>query len=210
MSETEPVGVPERETGESTEGTFEDPSAVADEQGEAAAGEGIQRREEVQLDVIFDILKNQRRRHVLRYLREHETTTLSDLAEHVAALENDKDVRELTSSERKRVYVGLYQCHLPRMSDAGVIEFDSDRGRIELRDTADQLDEYLDVDDGPARPWHLYQLGLAVAGGATYVGSALLLGATAVPSLLVVPALVLAVSACALAQRRALVEEDEE
>lgn len=180
-----------------------------DRAAEPGDGVGESRHEEVRLDVIFDILKNQRRRHVLRYLRENETSTLSDLAEHVAALENGKDVRSLTSSERKRVYVGLYQCHLPRMSDAGVIDFDSDRGRIELRDTAEQLEEYLDADDGPTRPWHLYQLSFAVGGGAMYAGSATLFGPSAVPSLLVVLALVVAVAGCALVQRHSRADADD-
>ena len=97
-------------------------------------------------DVIFDILKNRRRRRVLGYLRERRTSTLSDVAEHVAALENGKDVGDLTSSERKRVYVGLYQCHLPRMSDAGVIDFDRARGTIELRESTSQVFPHLDLD----------------------------------------------------------------
>ena len=87
-------------------------------------------------DVLFDILKNERRRRALEYLREEPTTTLSDLAEHVAALENDKSVRELTSSERKRVYVGLYQCHLPKMADAGVIQWSTDTGIATAEDVA--------------------------------------------------------------------------
>ena len=215
MSETEQVGVPGRD-GEADPSSEHADGESIDVLGESVEGQATQRarevgesaHEEIRLDVIFDILKNQRRRHVLRYLRENETTTLSDLAEHVAALENGKNVRSLTSSERKRVYVGLYQCHLPRMDDAGVIDFDSDRGRVELLDTADQLDEYLDVADGAERPWYLYQLTLAVGGGVLFAASAALLGPAALPSLLVVPALVLAVSGCALAERRASVEEE--
>ena len=97
-------------------------------------------------DVIFDILKNERRRQALHYLREEPTTTLSDLSEHVAALENDKPIRELTSSERKRVYVGLYQCHLPKMADAGVLDYDRSRGSIELCDQTSPYFVYLDID----------------------------------------------------------------
>ena len=211
MSETEQVGVSrpgregeppsDRSGGAAVEVLSERPGEQVTDEETSEVGESA--AEEIRLDVIFDILKNQRRRHVLRYLREHETTTLSDLAEHVAALENEKDVRSLTSSERKRVYVGLYQCHLPRMSDAGVIDFDSDRGRIELRDTAEQLDEYLDSDDGSTRPWALYQLSIALGGGTVYAASALLLGPAALVSLLVVPALVIAMSACSLAEWRA-------
>lgn len=218
MSETEQVGVPgaEREADPSSDRSEGPGVEVLSDRGggqvaeEATSGVEESTAEEIRLDVVFDILKNQRRRHVLRYLRENETTTLSDLAEHVAALENEKDVRSLTSSERKRVYVGLYQCHLPRMSDAGVIDFDSDRGRIELRETAEQLDEYLDADDGPGRPWALYQLSIAVGGGVLYAAGALALGPSAPLAVLVVPAIVLAVSGCALAEWREVAADEAE
>jgi len=101
---------------------------------------------ELPLDVVFDMLKNERRRKVLEYIRTEEGPfTLSELAEHIAALENDKDVAALNSTERKRVYVGLYQCHFPRMADAGVIEFDRNRGTLRIGDNAEQLFPYLDV-----------------------------------------------------------------
>ena len=123
---------------------------VAAEDGslDPSSGDGGQATEAAELakDVVFDILKNERRRQALHFLREHPTTSLSDLAEHVASLENDKPIRDLTSSERKRVYVGLYQCHLPKMDDAGVIDYERSRGTIELRPASSQCFVYLDVD----------------------------------------------------------------
>jgi hypothetical protein len=68
---------------------------------------------------------------------------LSDLAEHIASIENDKPVASLSSSERKRVYICLYQSHLPKMADANVIDYNQARGTIELRSEADQLLGYL-------------------------------------------------------------------
>ena len=109
--------------------------------GDAATGQTDHSK-----DVVFGILKNERRRQALHYLRDHPRTTLSDLAEHVAALENDKPIRDLTSSERKRVYVGLYQCHLPKMDDAGVIDYDRSRGTVVLRSESSPYFVYLDVD----------------------------------------------------------------
>jgi hypothetical protein len=103
--------------------------------------------ESLPLDVVFDMLKNERRRKVLKYIREEDGPfTLSELAEHIAALENDKDIAALNSTERKRVYVGLYQCHLPRMADAGVIEFDRHRGTVRPGDNSEQLYPYIDVE----------------------------------------------------------------
>ncbi|MFO8116560.1 MAG: hypothetical protein R6U01_14585 [Halorubrum sp.] len=97
---------------------------------------------------IFDLLKNRRRRTVIRYLRENDGyAELNDLAEHIAARENDIDVRQLSSDQRKRVYIGLYQCHLPKMDSLGVIDYDKDRGTIELQASVHQLLEYMDLDD---------------------------------------------------------------
>lgn len=85
-----------------------------------------------ELNAMFDVLKNRRRRRVLEFLTEQGGhTTLGDVAEYIAAIENDKPRELLSSQERKRVYIGLYQCHLPRMDRAGVVEFDRHRGTIE-------------------------------------------------------------------------------
>jgi len=99
------------------------------------------------LDVTFEILKNERRRHVLEYVRSaDETVTIGELAEHIAAIENDTTVQQLNAQQRKRVYIGLYQCHLPKMDDAGVVEFNQSRGLVELAPAATPLYAYLDVD----------------------------------------------------------------
>lgn len=120
------------------------------------------------LDQTFEILKNSRRRETLRFLKANGgETTLSEVAEHIAALENDTTVRAITSAQRKRVYVGLYQCHLPKMDDTDVIEFDQNRGTIELGPNAAQLDPYLEGSE--RRPWHKLYLSVAVLGGGLFV-----------------------------------------
>ncbi|KTG27029.1 DUF7344 domain-containing protein [Haloferax profundi] len=103
-----------------------------------------QESESLSKDVVFEILKNQRRRDALRYLKEHEgEAKLGDMAEFIAAKENDIDIKALSSSQRKRVYIGLYQCHLPKMDSAGIVDFDKNRGDITLLDAAEQLETYL-------------------------------------------------------------------
>jgi hypothetical protein len=105
--------------------------------------------QELQLDTVFEIIRNRRRRLVLQCLdeSEDETFNLSDLSEHIAAIENDTTEEALSAQQRKRVYVGLYQCHLPKMAASGVIEFDKNRGTISKGPNITQLDPYLDVDD---------------------------------------------------------------
>lgn len=120
------------------------------------------------------ILKNRRRREVLRYLAQSgQATTLDALARHIAAKENGIDERALSSSQRKRVYIGLYQAHLPKMDDAGVIEFDKHRGRVELRPEAERLLECLRAlhASGPApRSYLAASLATGVLAGAATVG----------------------------------------
>lgn len=116
----------------------------------------------VPLDVVFGILKNERRRLVLKYMGDAESqTSLSDLAEHIASIENDKPAVELGSQERKRVYVGLYQCHLPRMHDSGAIEFDKNRGTVDAGSNIEQFYEYLDQPEPDTTPWSNYYLAHA-------------------------------------------------
>jgi len=100
--------------------------------------------DEITLDETFDLLRNQRRRDVLIYLAEtaDNTATVGELAEHVAAKENDIDKDQLSSTQRKRVYIGLYQCHLPKMDDLDVIEYDQDRGTVVLQNNS-RLFSYL-------------------------------------------------------------------
>ena len=120
------------------EGADDEPDAPSDAQEESLS-----------LDVIFEILRNRRRQLVLEFLREQEgTITIGELAEHIAAIENDTTVRQLNAQQRKRVYIGLYQCHLPKMDDVDVIDFNQSRGRIEPGEHIEPLYEYLDVANG--------------------------------------------------------------
>lgn len=97
---------------------------------------------------IFNLLKNSRRREVISFLRKHDgSANLNDLAEHIAAEENDTTVRQLSSDQRKRVYIGLYQCHLPKMDKLGVIEYDKNRGTVELQESVASLERYIEIDE---------------------------------------------------------------
>ena len=98
-------------------------------------------------DEVYHLLQTRRRRLVLRYLRDREGPhEMRDVAEQVAAWEHDTTLQELRSEERQRVYIALYQTHLPRLDEAGVIEYQQSRGVVEPTDRIDQLYEVLDVD----------------------------------------------------------------
>jgi len=115
-------------------------------------------------DVVFDILSSARRRYVLYLLRtEDAPVELTELAEDVAAWENDTTVAELTKQQRKRVYVSLYQTHVPKLEDAGLVNYDQDTGEVELTPAANDVDQYLNPGDREI-PWQYLYLPLAVLG----------------------------------------------
>lgn len=118
--------------------------------------------EQLTQDVMFDVLSSTRRRQVLHLLKQEGPMELTELAEHVAAMENDTTVEELTKQQRKRVYVSLYQTHVPRLEEAGLVSYDTDTNVVELQALASDVDRYLEGDDGGR--WQYVYLALAVIG----------------------------------------------
>ncbi|MFD1645027.1 DUF7344 domain-containing protein [Haloarchaeobius litoreus] len=156
---------------------------------------------------LFEALSNDRRRETLRYLLRQEDgeTTKGEVARHIAAQETDKPVEQVTSDERKRVYIALHQTHLPKLHDLGLVEYDSSQGALRLSDTCDGLAVYLDVeagdDAGDTHPWGRYSLGIGLAGlGVSGVLATGIGPATVGPGLGVAAALALAVTVTGVAQ----------
>ena len=110
---------------------------------------------DLETDDIYHILQTSRRRHVLRYLRTaDEPVALRDLAERIAAWEHETTVENLNSSQRQRVYISLYQSHLPKLDTRGIIEYDKDRGIVESTPLAAQFDPYLSgLEAAGPDPW---------------------------------------------------------
>ena len=129
-------------------------------------------------DGIFHLLQNRRRRLVFRYLDQSEgTVEMRDIAEQVAAWEHDTTLQALSSDQRQRVYIALYQAHLPKLDAAGVIEYNQDRGHVTPTDRLGDLTSYINLlngadDDGDeaverarlAVDWGQYYLGASGAG----------------------------------------------
>ena len=100
-------------------------------------------------DDLFHLLQNERRRNVLRYLRgRDESVRMRDVAEQVAAWEHGTTVEQLSSDQRQRVYISLYQSHLDTLDDAGVIDYNQSRGIITPTPLIDDVVRYLDLADG--------------------------------------------------------------
>jgi len=152
-------------------------------------------------EAVFDILKNSRRRATLEYLAQagDETVPVSVLAEHVATAENETTAEGLSAEQRKRVYVSLHQCHLPKLDDLGVIRYDQEETAVELGPNAPDVMSYMRATSRGPRQWYRYYAAVVAVGAlATILNLAL-----SVVSPFAITALVLtAVALCAVADWR--------
>jgi len=113
-------------------------------------------------DEIFGILSNGRRRYVLSLLKQADGPVhINELTKNVAAWENDIEVDELTDQQAKRVYVSLYQSHLPKLESLGIVEYTEDDNLVALTDEADRIDRFLGDPSDDIR-WQRIYLGLAL------------------------------------------------
>jgi len=120
-------------------------------------------------DTVFDLLSSARRRYILYHLRQHEgEASINELASQIAVWENDVPPDELTRQDEKRVYVSLYQTHVPKLEEQGIVDYDGDTGVVRLTDRAYQVDRYLTEDEESEFPRQLYYLAVAVLGGITF------------------------------------------
>mgnify|MGYP006280568449 FL=1 len=122
----------------------------ADTAASNGGGTGDPAGSDLDLDTTFHLLQTERRRLALRYLFEREragdaVVPMGDVADQVAAWEHDTTVERLESAQRQRVYVGLYQTHLPKLDQHDVVDYDQSRGQVELRPRCRMLEPYLDL-----------------------------------------------------------------
>jgi hypothetical protein len=125
--------------------------------------------ERISKDQAFFLLKNRRRRAVIEYLLEQDgSAQFDDLVVAIAAQENEKSVDEITYKERKSVHTSLYQSHLPKLEESGVIEYGRRSGSVVLTDAVATIRPYLEVNevdeteaaDREDRSWLVAYVGL--------------------------------------------------
>jgi len=104
---------------------------------------------------LFDVFSNARRRRAVQYLkRQGGSCDLAPLVQQVAAWENDTEPDDVTRTQRRRVYISLYQTHLPMLEDHDIVDWDPDGHKIELLPSEDRFEPYLDRHLENDRVWH--------------------------------------------------------
>lgn len=96
-------------------------------------------------DRVFEALSRQRRRFALHCLQKYEDPmALADMADEIAVWENDTDIVDISAEEVKRVYISLYHTHIPKLADAGIVEYSQEQDMVALSENAEQLSSHVD------------------------------------------------------------------
>ena len=112
---------------------------------------------------IHNVLRNDRRRHAIQYLRTvEEPISVDDLAEHIASVETGESPPP--GDVRKSVYVSLHQTHLPKLDELEIVDYDQRDQLLELRDRAEQVEVYMEVAPEEHVSWSTYYLGVSLLG----------------------------------------------
>ncbi|QCJ47285.1 MULTISPECIES: DUF7344 domain-containing protein [Haloprofundus] len=97
------------------------------------------------LDAVFQVLCDPRRRYVLYHLQTcRYPATLSEVAEQVAAWEYEEDPERIPEEVTEQVRADLHHSHLPKLADAGIVDYDADANVVTMAGCTRPLDEFLE------------------------------------------------------------------
>jgi hypothetical protein len=91
----------------------------------------------------FTAISNRRRRRTICILTRTGDVSVSDLAEHIAAIEHQCRPARVTSDQRASVYVGLIQNHLQRLDTLGIVDYDDHAKRARTTNATHPLAIYI-------------------------------------------------------------------
>lgn len=108
-------------------------------------GDTENRDDELSESCVYTLLSSSRRRVLLRYLdRNGGRAAFADATRAVAMAEGADATA--APSEYKHVYVSLYQSHVPKLVEAGVVDHDREAKTLALTERADPLFAHLELD----------------------------------------------------------------
>ena len=76
-------------------------------------------------DTRFDVLSHQHRRTIITLLAETQTLTRGELTTQLAAAVTGTAAQP-TAEHRRQLRIALHHNHLPKLADAGLIEYEDD------------------------------------------------------------------------------------
>jgi hypothetical protein len=142
--------------------------------------------DEIDESEIYDLLRNDRRRQVLKHLRRSlGSMSLRNLARRIASEETGESPPP--KNIKRSVYNSLHQTHLPKLDRQGVVQYDKNRKVVSLGDGARNINRYLDMTAPFGLTWGEFYRTIGTVGLL-----AVLLSLTDVPVISAVPPVLLA------------------
>lgn len=90
-----------------------------------------------ELQQALEVVSSSRRRQIIDILHERRSIGMSELVDAVASAEAGPD--PVTATERNRVYTALYQTHVPKLAEHGLIDYDPGHQMLDASDKLDVL-----------------------------------------------------------------------
>lgn len=108
-------------------------------------------------DLLFEILSNPRRRRLIYLLTAYDGSgDLREIAREIAAAEGEGPVE---TDHYRRVYISLYQTHIPKLERNGIVEYAPDEQEVTATDRIYRVVSILF--DVQRYPWWTIYVGLA-------------------------------------------------
>ncbi len=98
---------------------------------EHRSSNGSASRQDV-VDDGFLVLRNRNRRFACYFLLEHETASVSELADVVVSWIHTADGRIVEPQCREQCYLSLHHTHVPMLVETGVVCYDERAGTVSL------------------------------------------------------------------------------
>jgi hypothetical protein len=102
--------------------------------------------ESLTTDQAFDLLGDGTRRRALAALQETDgAMSLDRLAEATACRAEGVTPGEVSADRWERTAASLHHCHLPKLADAGIVEYDLAENQVEPTGEITELEPYFEL-----------------------------------------------------------------
>jgi len=96
------------------------------------------------IDTVLDLCRDQHRRIVLAVLADQQRSlTVNDLRNAIIKHNHHTSITDAATELTTRVQIELVHVHIPKLEEAGVIEYDMDRQLVEPTAQFDDLQPHL-------------------------------------------------------------------
>lgn len=98
----------------------------------------------IPFEAVLDLCENRHRRVVLAVLAaEQRSLTVNDLRTAILEYNHHEHVTDASEGVLTEIELSLHHAHIPKLEDAGVVEYDSERQLVVPTERLDQLQPQL-------------------------------------------------------------------